>query len=62
MVKFFNKQRSFGFIIQDDNSKELYVHGSNVKEPIKTGDKVVYNIINFRGREQANNIEIVRNK
>lgn len=44
-IKFFNKQKGFGFITPDDGSEELFVHASNVlgdSQSLREGQKVEY--------------------
>ena len=43
-VKFFNNAKGFGFITPDDNSKDVFVHKTDLIDKIKDGDKVVYDI------------------
>jgi len=43
-VKFFNNAKGFGFITPDDNSKDVFVHKTDLIDRIKDGDKVVYDI------------------
>lgn len=33
IVRWFNKEKGFGFIIPDEGGKDLYVHTSNVETP-----------------------------
>ena len=44
-VKFFNDQKGFGFITQDDDANELFVHVSAVQSgTLNEGDKVEYEV------------------
>ena len=43
-VKFFNNAKGFGFITPDDNSKDVFVHKSDLRDRIKDGDKVAYDV------------------
>jgi cold shock protein len=48
IVKFFNGEKGFGFILQDDGGKDLFVHASEIKGGGDTildeGQKVEYDI------------------
>ncbi len=43
-VKFFNRRRGYGFIIPKDRDREVFVHVTQLKQPISRGDKVTFNI------------------
>ncbi len=43
-VKFFNNKKGFGFIKDDSDGKEYFVHVSAIKEDIKEGDDVTYEL------------------
>lgn len=43
-VKFFNKTKGFGFITPDDGGKDVFVHVSGLKDEIRDGDKVSFDI------------------
>lgn len=40
-VKFFNTEKGFGFI-KDDNGKEIFVHISGLIDTIQENDRVTY--------------------
>lgn len=42
-VKFFNESKGFGFIINDETGKDIFVHVTGLKgETLNEGDKVEY--------------------
>lgn len=47
-IKFFNDEKGFGFILQDDGGKDLFVHASEIQGERNTtlneGQKVEYDI------------------
>ena len=45
-VKFFNSTKGFGFITPADGSKDVFVHTSSLKDDIREGDKVTYDVEN----------------
>ncbi|MCZ4244044.1 cold-shock protein [Pedobacter punctiformis] len=60
-VKWFNTQKGFGFIVQEDN-KDLFVHFKDVLggiEGIKENDEVEYEVADGRKGLQAVNVKKV---
>jgi cold shock CspA family protein len=43
-VKFFNTDKGYGFIIEQDSQESYFVHIDNVNEEIRTSDKVEFEI------------------
>ena len=43
-VKFFNTSKGFGFIKNDEDSNEYFVHVSGTNEEIKEDDKVTFEL------------------
>lgn len=43
-VKFYNEFKGFGFIKEDNSTKEYYVHSTGLKENIKENDVVTFDL------------------
>lgn len=60
-VKWFNQQKGFGFISQDDGD-DLFVHFSSIKEDgfkvLNEGDEVEFDVAPGRKGQQA--VEVVK--
>lgn len=56
-VKFFNDDKGFGFIAQDNSSNELFVHANNLAQPIQKEDKVEFDIREGRKGPEAYNVK-----
>ncbi len=59
-IKWFNSTKGFGFIVDDDNSKDVFVHISAMKsagiESLDEGDEVTYEIEENNGKTNAINL------
>jgi cold shock protein len=44
-VKFFNESKGFGFIIDDETGKDIFVHVTGLTEDIKEGDSVEFDLV-----------------
>ena len=41
-VKFFNDEKGYGFITEDNSKENIFFHTNNATEPLKKGNKVSY--------------------
>lgn len=55
-VKFYNKEKGFGFIIDQDTKEEIFVHATGLTQPIKQEDKVSFDIT--QGKKGINAIDV----
>jgi CspA family cold shock protein len=55
-VKFFNETKGFGFIKDDNSSKEYFVHVSGLIDEIEEGDEVTYEL--EEGRKGLNAVKV----
>ncbi len=60
-VKFFNSQKGFGFIQQNDGGPDVFVHISAVERAgmrgLVEGQKLTFDIISERGKQAASNLQ-----
>lgn len=43
-VKFFNETKGFGFITPENGGADVFVHTSGLKNQVKEGDSVTYEV------------------
>ena len=58
-VKFFNREKGFGFIIQEDTNEEIFVHQSGLIDDINENDEVEYDVEQGRKGLNAVNVKVV---
>lgn len=58
-VKFFNSQKGFGFISQNDNRSELFVHATGLIDEIQENDRVSYDVTEGKKGPNAINVKII---
>ncbi len=56
IVKFYNENRGFGFIKEENSSKEYFVHSSGLNETIKENDIVIFEL--EQGRKGLNAVNV----
>jgi cold shock protein len=61
-VKWFNRQKGYGFIQPDTGGKDVFVHVSAVEKAgftsLAEGAKVTFDIVPNRGKESAENLKL----
>ena len=58
-VKFFNDQKGFGFISQNDDRNEIFVHVTGLIDEIRENDQVAYDVENGRKGLNAINVKVI---
>ena len=56
IVKFFNDSKGFGFIKDESNGQDIFVHSSGLKENIAENDKVVFEV--EQGKKGLNAVNV----
>lgn len=55
-VKFFNTSKGFGFIQDNETGQDIFVHVSGLKQDIREGDMVVFDVT--QGKKGLNAINV----
>lgn len=58
VVKFFNESKGFGFIKDEESTKEYFVHSTGLIDRISENDKVTFDI--EEGRKGLNAVNVKR--
>ncbi len=58
-VKFFNESKGFGFIKEEETSKEHFVHISGLIDEIREGDEVEFDLQEGRKGLNAVNVKVI---
>jgi CspA family cold shock protein len=56
IVKFFNESKGFGFIKEENSTKEYFVHSSGLKDRIKENDIVTFDL--EQGKKGLNAVNV----
>jgi cold shock protein len=60
-VKWFNPEKGFGFIVPQDNSKDIFVHISAVRrsgmQTLTEGQRLRFEVVVERGKPAASNLK-----
>ncbi|MBI9065753.1 MAG: cold shock domain-containing protein [Salinivirgaceae bacterium] len=57
-VKFFNEVKGFGFIKDEESSKEYFVHSSGLKDRINEDDEVTFDLEEGKKGLNAVNVKL----
>ncbi len=55
-VKFFNRAKGFGFVIEDETKEEYFVHVSGLIDEIQDGDTVEFEL--REGKKGLNAVDV----
>jgi len=55
-VKFFNDSKGFGFIVDEETGKEVFVHVSGLVDEVKENDEVTFDVAD--GRKGPNAVDV----
>jgi len=55
-VKFFNQSKGYGFIVNDSDQSELFVHVTGCNEDINEGDTVQFEVTDGKKGPNATNV------
>jgi len=58
VVEFFNNDKGFGFIKEDNSNEKFFVHISSVTEPIAENDKVAFEL--EKGLKGLNAVRVIK--
>jgi CspA family cold shock protein len=57
IVKFFNETKGYGFIKEDESSKEIFVHVTGLVDKIRENDKVSFEVAEGKRGLNAVNVK-----
>ena len=58
-VKFFNHEKGFGFIVNDANQEDVFVHKSGTIDHLKENDSVEFDVEEGRKGLNAVNVRVI---
>ncbi len=57
-VKFFNESKGFGFILDSETGKDVFVHSSGLKDQVREGDEVTFDVEEGKRGLNAVNVKL----
>ena len=58
-VKFFNEEKGYGFIKEDESGKEYFVHVSGLTDKVAQNDKVSFDLEQGKKGVNAVNVKVI---
>ncbi|MEO0311654.1 MAG: hypothetical protein RIQ89_1311 [Bacteroidota bacterium] len=58
-VKFFNEAKGFGFIVDGESQREVFVHHSGLIDKIRDKDDVTFDVVDGKKGQNAVNVKKV---
>ena len=58
-VKFFNEEKGYGFIKEDESGKEYFVHVSGLTDKVAQNDKVSFDLEQGKKGINAINVKVI---
>ncbi len=55
-LKFYNETKGFGFIVDDETGKDVFVHKTGLSETVRENDRVTFDTEN--GRKGVNAVNV----
>ncbi|SMD38983.1 cold shock protein (beta-ribbon, CspA family) [Reichenbachiella faecimaris] len=55
-IKFFNESKGYGFVVDDEDSKEYFLHISGLVDQVKEGDAVTFDL--KEGKKGLNAVDV----
>lgn len=59
-IKFFNEAKGFGFILEDETNKEIFVHHTGLTDRVRENDIVSYDVVEGKKGQNAVNVKKVQ--
>ena len=60
-VKWFNPDKGYGFVDQDDDEKDMFLHITALQKAnisvLNEGDKISYDVVEENGKQSAANLK-----